>query len=219
MTTTGWIPLALSREIEPGTSAGTMLDGAEIVVWRDTGGQPHTWEDRCPHRGMKMSFGFVRGDHIACLYHGWEFGETGQCQKIPAHPDLEVPRTICVKTYPVAEAAGMIWVHAPLDAEAGALPQDVAATGIRSLYVDAPIDAALAALPEFFGAPAKRSGNLATVTTGALTLRIGLQPVGAARSALHITAAGAPETALLLNVLERAEALRHALEAGQEVAA
>ncbi|MBC7479670.1 MAG: Rieske (2Fe-2S) protein, partial [Pseudorhodobacter sp.] len=54
-----WHPLALSASIEPGTSAGAVVDGTEIAVWRDTAGRVYTWEDRCPHRGMKLSFGFV----------------------------------------------------------------------------------------------------------------------------------------------------------------
>lgn len=219
MTTTGWIPLALSREIEAGTSTGAVLNGAEIVVWRDTSGNPHTWEDRCPHRGMKMSFGFVRGDHIACLYHGWEFGETGHCQKIPAHPALDVPKTICVKTYSVAEAAGMIWVHAPLDAEAPDAPTDFPATAVRSLYLDAPLDATIGALPAIFGAPAEVEGAIATITTDAVTLRIGLQPVSATRCALHITAAGHPETGILLDLLDRAQVLRGMVETQVEAAA
>ena len=57
----GWVPVALSASIEAGTSAGAVVDGSEIVVWRDNSGKAHVWEDRCPHRGMRMSFGFVRG--------------------------------------------------------------------------------------------------------------------------------------------------------------
>ena len=47
---------------------------------------PHVWEDRCPHRGMRLSMGFVRSDRIACLYHGWQYGTDGHCLYIPAHP-------------------------------------------------------------------------------------------------------------------------------------
>ncbi|RVC56037.1 Rieske (2Fe-2S) protein, partial [Mesorhizobium sp. M00.F.Ca.ET.038.03.1.1] len=92
MTTAGvWHPVALSASIEPGSSAGTHIDGKEFVVWRDNRGAPHVWEDRCPHRGMKLSFGFVRGDHIACLYHGWQYDTAGQCRYIPARPAQDEP--------------------------------------------------------------------------------------------------------------------------------
>ena len=105
----GWIPVALSSSIEMGTSAGTRIFGEERVVWRDDKGNVHVWEDRCPHRGMRMSFGFVRGDLIACLYHGWRYDRTGQCSHIPAHPDLDVPKTIKVPTFKAEEAGGIIW--------------------------------------------------------------------------------------------------------------
>ena len=51
----GWHPVALSTSVEPGSSAGTQIDGREYVVWRDNNGVAHVWEDRCPHRGMKLS--------------------------------------------------------------------------------------------------------------------------------------------------------------------
>jgi phenylpropionate dioxygenase-like ring-hydroxylating dioxygenase large terminal subunit len=84
----GWYAVAVADDIEPGTSAGTRLFDQELVVWRDRDGASHVWEDRCPHRGMRLSFGFVRGNHIACLYHGWAYDTAGQCRAIPAHPDL-----------------------------------------------------------------------------------------------------------------------------------
>src|ERR1700761_4881320 len=89
-----WHPVGMSNAIEAGNSAGTHLFGQELVVWRDSSGVAHVNEDRCPHRGMKLNFGFVRGDRIACLYHGWQFDRDGVCRYIPAHPALDVPVTI-----------------------------------------------------------------------------------------------------------------------------
>ena len=141
----GWVPVGLSSSIEPGTSAGAVVDGQEIVVWRDSSGIVHVWEDRCPHRGMRMSFGFVRGDHIACLYHGWQYDAAGQCRYIPAHPALDVPSTIKVPTYLAREDYGIIWATASSEA---VLPDAVGAAEfapVRSLYVDCPISDVLAA--------------------------------------------------------------------------
>src|ERR1700743_1738579 len=106
-----WHPLGLSHSIGAGSSAGTRLLDRELVVWRDNSCVAHVWEDRCPHRGMRLSFGFVRGDRIACLYHGWQYDTHGQCRLIPAHPDLDVPPTIRVTTYPCSERLGMLWVY------------------------------------------------------------------------------------------------------------
>ena len=75
-------------------------------MWRDSDGVAHVWEDRCPHRGMRLSLGFVRGDQIACLYHGWRYDAAGQCRYIPAHPQLTPPETIRVPVLAVGGADG-----------------------------------------------------------------------------------------------------------------
>ena len=59
-----WVPIALSRDVPMGTTRAVILDGQELVVWRGEGRTVQVWEDRCPHRGMRLSFGFVRGDAL-----------------------------------------------------------------------------------------------------------------------------------------------------------
>jgi len=185
-----WIPVALSADIEAGTSAGTLVNGEERVVWRDDKGAIHVWEDRCPHRGMRMSFGFVRGDHIACLYHGWRYDTRGQCRYIPAHPDLEVPKTIKVPTFAATERAGIVWM-APEGTDAAdlsTLPQT--AEAVRSLYLDMTAQAALAAittaLPEGYSVGAT-SASTVTLQGNGTNVLIAAQSRDAERSALHIT--------------------------------
>jgi nitrite reductase/ring-hydroxylating ferredoxin subunit len=213
---TAWMPVALGPDIGPATSAGAVLDGAEIVVWRDAQGRIHAWEDRCPHRGMKLSFGFVKGDRIACLYHGWEYDGAGQCRYIPAHPDLEVPPTIRTTAWAAAEAAGMVWV-APPGAD-GPPPGDVAATPVRSLWADVPaaaLDAALAAGLPGLGAVARvaAEGPLRRIEQGGVTVLAGLHPVGPGAAALHLCLAGAADAAACAAVARAAAALRRAVEA------
>jgi nitrite reductase/ring-hydroxylating ferredoxin subunit len=196
----GWHPVALSTSIEPGTSAGTHIDRREYVVWRDNSGVAHVWEDRCPHRGMKLSFGFVRGDHIACLYHGWQYDTAGRCRYIPAHPDLEVPATITVPVFATVEACGMIWTSAEPEVDRPAPPADAGeVVPVRSLYVDRGADALLQSvrdnLPSPFageGKPALSPGgdNLWRIATGADTLLLGLQGIADDRTALHVVLAG-----------------------------
>ena len=197
----GWVPVALSSAIEAATSAGAVIDGAEVVVWRDNKGAAHVWEDRCPHRGMRMSFGFVRGDHIACLYHGWQYDTGGQCQYIPAHPGLDVPKTIKIPTYAVEERLGVIWTCLAEDADAGQLPVvEGAFSPIRSLYVDCPAaDLAKrlsdAVLP---GSDMPASLEILTdtavlLTGGDLRLLVAVQSIAPDRSGLHLVALGATE--------------------------
>jgi hypothetical protein len=59
---------------------------------------------------MRLSHGFVRGEALSCIYHGWSYSQTGSCLRIPAHPRLTPPETIRVVTYVVREANGILWV-------------------------------------------------------------------------------------------------------------
>lgn len=216
--TSAWYPVALSADLEPGTSTGTRLHGREIVVWRDTAGQAHVWEDRCPHRGMRLSFGFVRGDRIACLYHGWQFDAGGLCRFIPAHPQLAVPATITVERFAAAERFGMIWTFAGEATAASAPPDGNTATEpVRSLWLEANQEAVLAALAHgpspFEGAVADReeAGPLVTLRAASGCLYAAMQPVAPGVTALHLAVepgAGDPSRLSLW-----AEALRRRLEA------
>src|SRR3546814_15276430 len=48
-----------------------------IVLWRDADGQVHALEDRCPHRGARLTLGWALGDRVACWYHGVEVRHDG----------------------------------------------------------------------------------------------------------------------------------------------
>jgi nitrite reductase/ring-hydroxylating ferredoxin subunit len=187
----GWHPVALANDLESGQSAGTRLFDRELCIWRDTDRRPHAWEDRCPHRGMRLSFGFVRGDRIACLYHGWQYDTHGQCRLIPAHPDLDVPPTIRVATYPCFDRLGMLWVYSDATNET---PLDLIELGgvtpLRSLYIDSAPAAVLHLL-------AKNSTNIGPAGVALLSidakgqnLIAGVQPFGKAKTALHIVLPG-----------------------------
>jgi nitrite reductase/ring-hydroxylating ferredoxin subunit len=221
-----WYAVALSEGLEAGTSAGTRLFDQEIVVWRDTDGVAHAWEDRCPHRGMRLSFGFVRGNHIACLYHGWQYDAGGQCRLIPAHPELKVPDTIRTTAYPCRERLGLVWIYSDLAAAAPPdLPSERQVTPVRSIYIDRAPDAVVAFLtggnlPPFPAAAAGRatvtsSASLLSLSFGADALLAAVQPVGRAKTALHLAMSGRPQDwrgAGPKAVAHWALELRHALE-------
>jgi nitrite reductase/ring-hydroxylating ferredoxin subunit len=107
----GWIAVALSNALGPSEVLPAALDDHDYVLWRDENGQLHAQEDRCPHRGMRLRYGFVRGDRLACAYHGWQFDATGQCRHIPAHPTLRPTEAMKVRVAPVAESDQLIWLH------------------------------------------------------------------------------------------------------------
>ncbi|TRB25057.1 Rieske (2Fe-2S) protein [Rhizobium rhizogenes] len=215
----GWVPVALSASIEPGTSAGAVVEGSEIVVWRDNSGKAHVWEDRCPHRGMRLSFGFVRGDHIACLYHGWQYDTAGQCRYIPAHPSLEVPQTIKVPTYLAEERYGTIWATTAREALLPEIDAAMGVTPVRSLYVERGADDILAALEK--AGVGNFAGNAGTVELGDDRLLVAVQVVSPEKTAVHIVILGSPAVnagAKRKHYAQWAEGLRFDLEHIAEVA-
>ncbi|WP_176085098.1 Rieske (2Fe-2S) protein [Martelella sp. HB161492] len=209
-----WYPVALSETLENGSSAGTRIRGREIAIWRDNEGKAHAWEDRCPHRGVRLSLGFVRGNHIACLYHGWEYASDGQCRYIPAHPELEVPKTIRVPRYSVADHAGIIWTTAEDDGDPAKLPElSGPIVPVRSLYVDATPERLLACLKDADEtASGEPDGTLWRATIDAAPLVVAVQPFDGKITALHIVIAAAAGTASRIAAARFAERLRLAAE-------
>ncbi len=55
-----WHPVLASWEVAANPVGITRL-GENIVVWRDAEGQVHALEDRCPHRGARLSLGWNLG--------------------------------------------------------------------------------------------------------------------------------------------------------------
>ncbi|TWB57798.1 Rieske-like 2Fe-2S protein [Rhizobium sp. ERR 922] len=105
-----WAPVALSSDLPPGTVIPAWTSVGPIALWRSQSGRATASSDRCPHRGMSLSHGFVRGEALSCIYHGWSYSPSGGCIRIPAHPDLVPPETIRVAVQQVEEADGVLWV-------------------------------------------------------------------------------------------------------------
>ncbi len=108
--TGSWVPVALSQDIPALVVMPVRFAGETIALWRSASGRVTASADRCPHRGMRLSHGFVRGELLSCIYHGWSYAQSGQCMKIPAHPSLKPPETIRVVTYTVREQNAVVWV-------------------------------------------------------------------------------------------------------------
>ncbi|MGG6894838.1 MULTISPECIES: Rieske (2Fe-2S) protein [Rhizobium] len=105
-----WVPVALSSDLPPGTVIPARTSVGPIALWRSQSGGVTASSDRCPHRGMRLSHGFVRGEALSCIYHGWSYSPSGGCIRIPAHPDLTPPETIRVAVQQVEESGGILWV-------------------------------------------------------------------------------------------------------------
>ena len=177
-----WVAVGLSQDLRSGMAMPGHINGFDLALWRSVSGQLHAWGDRCPHRGMRLSHGFVRGEALSCIYHGWQYGDDGGCTAIPAHPKLTPPKTICATTYGCIEGDGLIWVA--LSDTAQAPPSLPAATPVRSLQ----INASQAETAAHFGDP-----DAVIITESDTT--IVLQPVDAAHCIVHVLAKADPKAA------------------------
>ena len=142
-----WVAIGLSQDLPLGVVMAGRWQGAELAIWRAGSGRLSAWNDRCPHRGMRLSHGFVRGETLSCIYHGWTYGSDGACRKIPAHPAMVPPAAIQAEVYACVEADGVIWV-APAASDV-ALPDLSGLKPVRSITVQANAIALARALPGF----------------------------------------------------------------------
>ncbi|WP_064695193.1 Rieske 2Fe-2S domain-containing protein [Rhizobium aegyptiacum] len=138
-----WTPVALSADLPLATVIPAWTAAGSIALWRSQSGRASASSDRCPHRGMRLSHGFVRGEALSCIYHGWSYSSAGGCVRIPAHPDLVPPETIRVAVQRVEESDGIVWVA--VGAPAMPPPRLGHLVPIRSLTLNADIAAIEAA--------------------------------------------------------------------------
>ena len=115
-----WWPVVASWMVTD-TPLGLTRLGEKIVLWRDKDDSVHCVEDRCPHRGARLSMGWNLGDRIACWYHGVEVGGDGVVKDVPAVGECPLVGEKCIKSYPVFEHRGGIfaWFGDELHEEAG----------------------------------------------------------------------------------------------------
>ena len=200
--TSEWVPLALARDVPAGTTRAAIVEDRELVIWRGVDGQAHVWADRCPHRGMRLSLGFVRDNALNCLYHGWAYAADGGCRRIPAHPDLNVPGSIRADVHRVVEAGGMIWTRQ--GGEEPTLPELPDGTPVCCLAVESDPRIILSVA----GAEAGRSGlQWLSLQHAGASIHVGWHQVRAGKTMLHaVVEGGRAEAALRLLRDLRAEA-------------
>lgn len=103
-----WWPIALEGDARDGPVA-LQLAGEPLVLWRDAAGQPVLQRDRCPHRGARLSIGWVCEGELQCPYHGWRFAADGACTRVPALPGWQPGASLGLATWPLRAAYGLLW--------------------------------------------------------------------------------------------------------------
>ena len=107
-----WYPVMRSSALADGRPVPVELFGQRIMLYRENG-KAYALQDRCPHRGVKISAGTQEFPGTwSCPYHGWTFNlESGKVvAALTDGPDSKVCGNASVRTYPVEERAGLVWL-------------------------------------------------------------------------------------------------------------
>ncbi len=199
--TGSWVPVALSSDLPAGTVMPARIPTGALALWRSQSGHVAASADRCPHRGMSLSHGFVRGETLSCIYHGWSYGQAGNCLRIPAHPGLTPPEAIRTVTHPVTEADGVVWVA--VGEPAAAPPALAGLVPLRSLAAFAGI----AAIEAAAGAKANAEGLLE-----AEGIRLLLSSAKYGETLIHVLVSADAGPAARIAAARAAESLRRKAE-------
>lgn len=107
-----WYPVLWSSEVRDSPVARRVC-GHDIVLQREPDGTVRALHDRCLHRGVPLSQGTQEfPGTVSCPYHGWTYrlrdGEL--VAVITDGPDSPMCGKAVLRTYPTAEAVGLVWV-------------------------------------------------------------------------------------------------------------
>lgn len=202
--TNQWYAVGGSATLAPGSLMPATLLDSELVVWRDSAGAVHGWHNRCIHRGLRLTLGFVDGDHLACRYHGWRYGAGGKCKIIPAHPDMTPPDDFQIPTYDACDQGGLIWVSIG-EAGESSLP-DQKLQFCRDLVIRQSPEQVTALARRAIFRPFEEHGDHITYDYtdvapsviridarfggGAASIVLAIQPISESRTGLHVLAGG-----------------------------
>ena len=112
----GWYVLCTSAELVRGAKPiQRSLYGRPIALWRGADGRPAALVDRCPHRDVPLSYGCVKGEHLQCAYHGWEFDSQGHVQRLPSLVGEADKPARRAQAHVLREQQGFVWAWGDVD--------------------------------------------------------------------------------------------------------
>ena len=103
-----WYVGGWDHEVMDGKLLERRLLNQPVVFYRGESGQIVALDNRCCHRGAKLSQGRIEGDCVRCMYHGLKFDASGKCVQIPGQE--RIPPQLGVKSYPVVEKQHLLWI-------------------------------------------------------------------------------------------------------------
>jgi phenylpropionate dioxygenase-like ring-hydroxylating dioxygenase large terminal subunit len=103
-----WYVAAWDHEVKRQELLRRVVLNEPIALYRTDDGVAVALQDRCCHRAMPLSSGRLAGNNVVCGYHGLVYDPTGACIAVPSQ--RAIPPNARVKSYPIMERYGWIWV-------------------------------------------------------------------------------------------------------------
>jgi len=107
-----WYPAIFSHEVEEGKTKAETIAG-ERLYFKRVDGQVYCIEDRCAHRGVQFSRRpeVYSKNTITCWFHGFCYDvRDGKLVSVLTEPNSSVVGKISIKTYPIFEQHGVVFV-------------------------------------------------------------------------------------------------------------
>ncbi|KAJ6702680.1 hypothetical protein OIU74_013766 [Salix koriyanagi] len=110
-----WYPVMPVCDLDKRAPHAKKVMGLDIVVWWDK--KESSWrvfKDACPHRLAPLSEGRIdQWGRLQCVYHGWCFNGSGNCNFIPQAPPDGPPvytsKRACAAVYPSTVQHDIVW--------------------------------------------------------------------------------------------------------------
>jgi 5,5'-dehydrodivanillate O-demethylase len=106
-----WQPIFVADRVRAGEAFHVRVMSQDLTLYRGESGDIHAIAGHCAHRGTQLSTGYVEGDCLRCLYHGWKYDASGQCVEQPAEPGGGFADKIRIASYPVREYLGLVFAY------------------------------------------------------------------------------------------------------------
>ena len=105
----GWYDVCFADDLKRGAVRGVRMFGADWAVFRTRSGKVGVVDAVCRHLGADLAAaGRVKGEHLQCGFHGWEFGCDGVCEAAPGVD--RPPRAARQLPLHAMEHLGTVWV-------------------------------------------------------------------------------------------------------------
>jgi phenylpropionate dioxygenase-like ring-hydroxylating dioxygenase large terminal subunit len=106
-----WYVILESSELKKNKPLRIKRLNQDLVLWRKEDGKACCIDDRCCHRGASLACGKVFQGKLECPFHGFIYDADGSVVCIPANgKNSPVPKNMKVKSHPVYENYGYIWI-------------------------------------------------------------------------------------------------------------